>query len=520
MAKGLFRSGLIVSFMTFLSRILGLVRDAVTADLLGAGAAADIFLFANKIPNFLRRLFAEGAFAQAFVPVLTEVKEKHGDNGVRIFVSQAVGTLGTVLLIVTLIGVLASGGIAALFAPGWFNEYLNGSQQGFKYELFSQMLKLTFPYLFFVSLVALSGAVLNVYNQFSVAAFTPVLLNVSIILCAYLFHDQFEFSAFAMALGVFLGGIVQLLFQLPFLKRRGVLVKPTFAWRNKHIKKVRTLMLPAMFGVSVSQINLLLDTVIASFLITGSVSWLYYSDRLIEFPLGLFGIGIATVILPTLSKLHFNDDPKQFQSTVDWSVRFVVWLGVPASFGLVALAPLIITVLFGHGAFMTEGNHIEKVVWGVTAYSVGLLSFMLIKVLAPAFYARQNTKTPAKIGIAAMVLNMLFNLMLAPLIGYLGLALATSLSASCNAFLLYYFLHKQGTYKVSRTSVLFFIKCLVSSIAMYITMTQTSVLFTWQGMNLSSQIALLFGLIVVAVVLYFGLLLIMGVRFRQIKNIN
>ena len=519
-AKGLFRSGVIVSFMTFLSRILGLVRDAVTANLLGASAAADIFLFANKIPNFLRRLFAEGAFAQAFVPVLTEVKKKHGDDGVRVFVAQAAGTLGTVLSGVTILGVVGSGAIAAIFAPGWFNEYLNNGDEGFKYELFSQMLKFTFPYLFFVSLVALSGAVLNVYNQFSVAAFTPVLLNISIISCAFLLHDKFEFSAFAMAIGVFIGGFVQLLFQFPFLKRYGFLVKPRFAWYNKNVKKVRTLMLPAMFGVSVSQINLLLDTVIASFLVTGSVSWLYYSDRLIEFPLGLFGIGIATVILPTLSKLHVNAEPKQFQATVDWGVRFVIWLGIPASFGLSALAPIIISVLFGHGEFMASGDNVNKVSMGVTAYAVGLLSFMLIKVLAPAFYARQNTKTPAKIGIVAMTLNMAFNVALAPMLGYLGLALATSLSATCNALLLYYFLNKQEVYGISRNTVWFFIKCLFASIVMFFVVKDLESMFIWQSVPFLHQVLVLTGLIVAAIVLYFALLLLMGIRFNQIKNIN
>lgn len=520
MAKGLFRSGMIVSFMTFLSRILGLVRDAVTANLLGAGAAADIFLFANKIPNFLRRLFAEGAFAQAFVPVLTEVKEQHGDDGVRVFVAQAAGTLGTILLSVTLCGVIGSSVVAAIFAPGWFSEFWTNGSEGYKYTLFSDMLKLTFPYLFFVSLVALSGAVLNVYNQFSVAAFTPVLLNVSIIGCAYFFHDKFEFSAFAMALGVFVGGIAQLAFQLPFLKRKGLLVKPKFAWQNDNVKKVRTLMLPAMFGVSVSQINLLLDTVIASFLVTGSVAWLYYSDRLIEFPLGLFGIGIATVILPTLSKLHVNADPKQFQKTLDWGIRFVIWLGVPACVGLITLAPLIITVLFGHGEFLSDKAHVSRVAMGVTAYAVGLLSFMLIKVLAPAFYARQNTKTPAMIGVVAMVLNMVFNLILAPIFGYLGLALATSLSATCNALLLYIYLRKQNVYQLSGVTIAFFVKCVLASLAMYLALVWAQNQFIWQQQGFSYQITVLFGLIGAAVSVYFVVLLCMGVRLRQIKNIN
>ncbi len=519
LAKGLFRSGMIVSFMTFLSRILGLVRDAVVANLLGAGAASDIFLFANKIPNFLRRLFAEGAFAQAFVPVLTQVKEEQGDDGVRVFIAQAAGTLGTILLIITLLGVLGSSVVAAIFAPGWFVESLNQTEQGFKFELFSQMLKLTFPYLFFISLVALSGAVLNVYNRFSVAAFTPVLLNISIIGCAYLFHDRFEYSAFALALGVFVGGIVQLGFQLPFLLKARLVSKPTWAWRNKNVKKVRTLMLPAMFGVSVSQINLLLDSVIASMLVTGSVSWLYYSDRLIEFPLGLFGIGIATVILPALSKLHVNDDKQAFQLTIDWGVRFILWLGIPACIGLITLAPLIISVLFGHGEFLSQPGHIDKVAAGVTAYAIGLVSFMMIKVLAPGFYAQQNTKTPAKIGIAAMALNMLFNIMLAPFYGYIGLALATSLSATCNAMLLYYFLHKSQSYRLSYFTLGFVVKCIVASAVMLFVIVYLKEWLIELNHGLFNQIKLLGILILSAVGVYFLSLMVMGVRLSTIKSV-
>lgn len=519
-AKGLFRSGLIVSFMTLLSRILGLVRDAVVANLLGAGAASDIFLFANKIPNFLRRLFAEGAFAQAFVPVLTEVKEKYGDEGVRVFVAQAAGTLGTVLLVITLLGVLGSSVIAAIFAPGWLMGYLNNEPQGFKFELFSQMLKLTFPYLFFISLVALSGAVLNVYNRFSAAAFTPVLLNVSIISCAYLFHDKFEHSAFALAIGVFLGGIVQLAFQFPFLLKTGLLARPRWAWKNKHVTKVRSLMLPAMFGVSVSQINLLLDSVIASMLVTGSVSWLYYSDRLIEFPLGLFGIGIATVILPALSRLHVNQQGAKFQATVDWGLRFILCLGIPACVGLIILAPLIISVLFGHGAFLAQPGHIDKVAMGVTAYSVGLVSFMAIKVLAPAFYAKQDTKTPVKIGITAMVLNMVFNLMLAPSLGYLGLALATSLSASCNAGLLYYHLHRQKQYQVSRFTLVFIVKCIISALIMGAFVVYIQQQMPWQDIDFMTRITYLVVYLMGAMGVYFASLFLMGVRLNTIKSVS
>ncbi len=519
MAKGLFKSGMIVSAMTMISRVMGLVRDAVVANLLGAGLAADVFLFANRIPNFLRRLFAEGAFAQAFVPVLSEIKETHGDDKVRLFVAQAAGTLGTILLIVTILGVIGSPVIAALFGTGWFIDWWQGGENAEKFELASGLLKFTFPYLFFVSLVALSGAVLNVYNRFAAAAFTPVLLNISIISCAILLHDAFDVSAYALAIGVFVGGVVQLLFQIPFLLRIGMVHKPLFAWRSPEVTKVRKLMLPAMFGVSISQINLLLDTIIASLLVTGSIAWLYYSDRLIEFPLGLFGIGIATVILPALSKLHATEKSEDFQSTLDWGVRFVLFLGFPAMAGLMVISPLIISVLFDHGAFSeSEVDHVKAVSMGVAAYSVGLVSFMLIKVLAPGFYARQDTKTPVKIGIITLVLNMVFNIMLAPFIGYLGLALATSLSASCNAFLLYRKLNQQGVYQFSSFSLWFALKCIVSAILMAVLVYFIAQQYTWQSWSLIEQITLLCALLAVAMVSYFGALFAFGVRLKTIKE--
>ncbi|MFC3033894.1 murein biosynthesis integral membrane protein MurJ [Pseudoalteromonas fenneropenaei] len=520
MAKGLFRSGMIVSAMTMISRVLGLVRDAVVANLLGAGAAADVFLFANRIPNFLRRLFAEGAFAQAFVPVLAEIKEQQGDDKVRLFVAQAAGTLGTILLCVTLLGVVGSPVIAALFGTGWFIDWWQGGESAEKFVLASSMLKLTFPYLFFISLVALSGAVLNIYNRFAVAAFTPVLLNVAIIACALLLHDKFAVSAYALAIGVFVGGVVQLLFQLPFLAKAGMLVKPTFAWRAEPIVKVRKLMLPAIFGVSVSQINLLLDTVIASLLTTGSIAWLYYSDRLIEFPLGLFGIGIATVILPALSKLHAGDKLQDFQHTLDWGVRFVLLLGIPAMFGLAVIAPLIITVLFDHGAFSdSQIDHVQAVTYGVMAYAVGLASFMLIKVLAPGFYARQDTKTPVRIGIIALVLNMGFNVMLAPFMGYIGLALATSLSASCNAWLLYRHLSAQGVYQVSRFTLGFTAKCVFASVVMAAVTYWCAMQFAWRDWSFWHQSVLLCGLLALAGASYFVILWALGIRFRTIKEV-
>lgn len=464
MADRLLRSGLIVSSMTLISRVLGLIRDVVIANLMGAGAAADVFFFANKIPNFLRRLFAEGAFAQAFVPVLTEVHQNQTEQQQKEFIAKVSGTLGAIVFLVAIIGVIGSPIITAIFGTGWFMNYLHDQPGGEKFELASMMLKITFPYLAFVSLVGVSGAILNTLNKFAVAAFTPVLLNISIIGCAIYLAPQFEQPAFALAWGVFIGGIVQLLFQIPFLWQAGCLVKPKWGWQHPDVTKVRRLMIPALFGVSVSQINLLLDTFIASFLGTGPISWLYYSDRLLEFPLGLFGVAIATVILPALSREHVSQNRQQFSDNMDWAVKIVCFLGIPAAAGLFVLAQPILMVIFQRGAFTVETSLMAS--HSLMAYSFGLISFMLVKVLAPGFFSRQDMKTPVKFGIIAMAANMLFNLILVFPFDYVGLAMATSLSAALNAGMLYWALHKQRVFQLSYATMMFILKVILSSISM------------------------------------------------------
>ena len=464
MSRKLIKSGLIVSIMTLISRVLGLVRDVVVARLMGDGASADVFFFANKIPNFLRRLFAEGAFAQAFIPVLTEVHNNDDKAELKAFVAKISGTLGAIVFIVSIIGVIASPILAALFGTGWFVAWLHDEDAGNKFVLASTMLKITFPYLAFISLTGLAGAILNTLNKFAVAAFTPVLLNVCIITCAIFLAPQFDQPAYALAWGVFIGGIVQFCFQLPFLFRAGLLVKPKWGWHDENVVKVRTLMIPALFGVSVGQINLLFDTFIASFLVTGSISWLYYSDRLLEFPLGLFGIAIATVILPALSRNHVGKDARAFAANIDWAFRMVCLLGIPAAVGLATMARPILTVIFQRGAFTADTAIMAS--YSLTAYSFGLLSFMLVKVLAPGFYSRQDTKTPVKFGIWCMASNMVFNLVLALPFGYVGLAIATSMSATLNAALLYFSLHKLGVFTLSKTSMLFIVRVVIASTAM------------------------------------------------------
>jgi putative peptidoglycan lipid II flippase len=507
----LFKSGMIVSCMTFISRILGLIRDAVVANLMGAGANADVFLFANKIPNFLRRLFAEGAFAQAFIPVLTDVKGEGDEVHLKQFVAKVSGSLGVVVTIVTIIGVVASPILAALFGMGWFVDYLQDGEDGQKFELASVMLKITFPYLLFISLTGLAGAILNTLNKFAVAAFTPVLLNVAIISCAIFLAPEFAEPAFALAWGVFFGGLLQLLFLLPFLAKAGLLVRPKWAWSDPDVVKVRTLMIPAMFGVSVGQINLLLDTMIASFLGTGAISWLYYSDRLLEFPLGVFGIAIATVILPTLSRNYVAKDAQAFGANIDWAVKMVCLLGIPAATGLFILAEPMLLTIFQRGKFTpldaTFASH------SLMAYSFGLLSFMLVKVLAPGFYSRQDTKTPVKFGIWCMAANMLFNFILVWPFDYVGLAMATSLSASLNALLLYLALYKQNIYRASSHTFRLLSKIIAASTLMAVAIYQLNpTVAMWLELTLVLKIIELAKLIVLGFSVFSITLLILGVR--------
>jgi putative peptidoglycan lipid II flippase len=426
-----------VGLNTLASRVLGFIRDIIIARLFGAGMGADAFFVAFRIPNFLRRLFAEGAFSQAFVPVLAEYKAKRSHQEVQRLTAHVFGTLGVALFAVTALGVVAAPGLIAVFAPGFLEETA-------KYTLSVEMLRITFPYLLFISLTAFAGGILNTYGQFGVPAFTPVLLNLSLIGSAIWLAPRMAAPVTALAWGVFLGGLAQLLFQLPFLYRLRLLPLPRLRGAHEGVRRILKLMGPAIFGVSVSQINLLVDTLIASFLVTGSVSWLYYSDRLVEFPLGVFGIALATVILPNLSAKHAQNSPRAFSDTIDWALRWVLLLCLPASTGLAILAGPILTTLFQYGQFTPTDVH--KASLSLVAYSLGLLAFVLIKVLAPGFYARQNTSTPVRIGVIAMLANIVLNIALVFPLAHAGLALATSLSAFINAGLLYRALRRDGVH--------------------------------------------------------------------------
>jgi putative peptidoglycan lipid II flippase len=444
MTKVLVKSTAVVGVMTLVSRVMGLVRDMVFARL-GIDAGMDAFFVAFKIPNFMRRLFAEGAFSQAFVPVLTEYRTQRDQAEVKALVDRVAGTLGGLLGLLVLVAVLASPLVVVVFAPGFWNDQT-------KFDLTAEMLRFTFPYLLCMALVAFAAGILNSYGRFAAAAFTPVWLNVVLIAAALLVAPSLDEPMLALAWGVLVAGLVQLLFLLPALARIRLLPRPRWGWNDAGVRRILRLMLPGIIGSSVSQINLLLDTLLASFLVTGSVSWLYYADRLVEFPLGIFAIALATVILPVLAGAHAGQSPERFSRTLDAGLRWVLLIGVPACVGLVVLARPVLSALFEYGDF--AGQDVTMAGLALVAYGVGLPGFMLVKVLAPAFYARQDTRTPVKVAIWAMASNMLMNIaFVVPMVllkipgAHAGLALATALASYINAGLLYRRLRRDGAYQ-------------------------------------------------------------------------
>jgi len=515
MSKGLLRSTAVVGGFTMLSRLLGFARDMVFANLFGAGAGTDAFFVAFKIPNFLRRLFAEGAFSQAFVPVLSEYKTCRTLEEVRRLVADVSGSLGAVLLLLTLLAILGAYPLVSVFAPGFTGDEA-------KFALTAEMLRITFPYLLLISLTALAGGILNTYGRFAVPAVTPVWLNLSLIGCAFWLAPQFGQPVVGLAWGVFIAGVLQLLFQFPSLLRLGLLARPRWGWHDEGVKRIMRLMLPAIFGSSVAQINLLLDTIIASFLVTGSVSWLYYSDRLVEFPLGVFGIALATVILPSLSQKHAEADPQAFSRTLDWALRWVFLIGTPAMLGLVLLAAPMLTTLFQYGEFAV--GDVEMAALSLMAYGLGLLGFMLVKVLAPGFYARQDTRTPVRFGVYAMVANMVLNLLfvvpmaLAGIPGpHAGLALATSLAAFLNAGLLFRYLRANGVYVAQPGWSFFAARLLLANGGMAALLWWgRGPLSQWFSWGLGERALHLGGLVLLGMAAYFVLLLLLGIRPRML----
>jgi putative peptidoglycan lipid II flippase len=504
----LLRALVTVSSMTFVSRLLGYVRDFFIARLFGAGLATDAFFVAFRIPNLLRRMFAEGAFSQAFVPILSEYRNRQPPEETRSLV-DAVGTiLFLALVAATALGMVAAPLIGYLFAPGWFHA------EPEKFGLTVQMLRITFPYIFFISLVALAAGVLNTWSRFAVPAFTPVLLNVSFIVAAAFFAERFDPPVLALAWAVFVGGALQLALQLPFLARIGMLPRWRLDWRHPGVQRVLKLMLPALFGVSVAQISLLINTIFASFLVSGSVSWLYYADRLMEFPAGVLGVAVGTILLPSLSRHHASGDGAQYGQLLDWGLRVTLLLALPAAAALAVLAVPLVATLFHYGRFTAEDVWMTR--QALLAYSLGLVGMILVKILAPGFYARQNVSTPVKVGVVTLAATQLMNLAFIVPFKHAGLALAIGLGACLNAALLYRGLRRAGIYApqpgwVGFTSKVAFAVAAMAAL-LYSLMGPSA---WWLTAAWQNKLAATAGLVGLGALAYGALLLLMGFRLRD-----
>ena len=453
----LFKTLASVGGMTTISRILGFIRDNIIARIFGVGVETDAFFVAFKIPNLFRRISAEGAFTQAFVPILAEYKTKKSKIEVSYLINKVATLLGIFLVLITLVGVFGAPWLIYLSAPGFISEPE-------KFNLTVNLLQITFPYIFFISLVSMAGGILNTYGKFVVPAFTPVWLNISFIIAALYFSDLFEEPIKALAWAVFFGGALQLFFQIPFLKQIGCLPKINLDLKDKGVWRILKLMGPAIFGVSIMQISLLINTIFASFLASGSISWLYYADRLMEFPAGVLGVALSTILLPNLSKSFSRKKTVDYSELVNWGLRLGILLAVPAATALAILAIPLIATLFYYGAF-TETD-ILMTQYALIAYSIGLVGLILIKILAPAFYAQQNVKTPVKIALFTLFCTQFMNLIFIGYLKHTGLALAIGLGACINAALLFYHLKKGQAFKLNAGWTMFLIKIIFAAFVM------------------------------------------------------
>ena len=442
------------SGMTLISRVMGLIRDMSIAFVLGAHVQADAFFVAFKIPNFMRRLFAEGAFSQAFVPVLAEYRSREDEVALQSFIDQMAGVLSFCLLLTVILGIFIAPYLLRIFAPGF-------APAGDRYPLAVTMLRVMFPYLFFISLTAFAAAILNSYERFAMPAFTPVILNLALIVAAWLAWHYHWVAAHTLAWGVLVAGFLQLLFLLPFLKQ--IKQMPILAWGFKHpgVKRVLKQMVPALFGVSIAQINLMVDTLFASFLAIGSVTWLYNSDRLASLPLGVFGVAIATVVLPYLSRQQADHNQQAYNKSLDWGLTLVLLIGVPASLGLTCLAGPALTTLLQYGAF--SAHDVWMASHSLIAFASGLPAFMAVKILASAYYARGDIRTPVRIAVVAMLTNIVLNSLFIKPLAHVGLALATSLAAYLNAVLLYLNLRRKQIYQTGAAWVKLLGQCFVAN---------------------------------------------------------
>ncbi len=499
-----------VSSMTLVSRVLGFARDAIMATIFGAGAMMDAWVVAFRLPNLLRRIFAEGAFSQAFVPILADKKTREGDEAAKIFIAHVAGLLTLILAVITLIGILAAPWIIWSTANGLTN---NPNQ----FAVTTDLLRITFPYILLISLSSLAGAVLNTWNHFSVPAFTPTLLNISFIIFALFLAPYFNPPIMALAWALLVGGVAQLAYQLPYLKKIGMLVRPRLDFKDPGVWRVVKQMGPAILGVSVSQISQIINQSLASLLVVGSMSWIYYADRLMELPTGLLGVALGTILLPSLSKTLANNDTVEYSKLLDWGLRLALLLALPSAVALAVIAEPLTISLFQYGKFTAHDAQMTQL--ALMAYAVGIPGLILIKPLAPAFYARKNIKTPVKIAVFSLIVTQGLNLILVPYLQHAGLALSISLAAIANAGLLYYQLRKQDLYQPETGWLGFLIKLIVAVSLMALALFGVmQIMPEWALGNMPSRLLRLSGLVIVGIAVYFAVLGLLGFRPRQFSR--
>ncbi len=498
--------------MTFISRILGFVRDTLIARIFGAGMLTDAFFVAFKIPNLLRRISAEGAFSQAFVPILAEYKNQRTHDETHTLINHVATLLGLFLVVLTIVGMLAAPWVVQISAPGFAADKA-------EFDLTVELLRITFPYIFFISMVSLAGGVLNTYGNFSVPAFTPVWLNLSFIAAALLAAPYFDHSIKVLAWAVFIGGILQLLYQIPYLLKIGLIPRYNLNLQDEGVWRILKLMGPAVFGVSIAQISLLINTIFASYLATGSVSWLYYADRLMEFPTGVMGVALGTILLPSLSKSYADKADGEYSKLLDWGLRLTLILALPAAVALAVLSVPLVTGLFHYGKF--SAHDVEMTRQALVAYSLGLLGLIMVKVLAPAFYSRQNIKTPVKIAIFTLIATQLMNLIFVFGIDlkHAGLALSIGLGACMNAGLLYYYLRQANVYQPQAGWALFMAKLVIAVVTMALALHFAAGSdATWLTYKLMPKLIHLSGLLVLGSATYFLALWLMGIRIKDFMH--
>lgn len=505
MSKHLFKSTSLVGILTLISRIAGFMRENVFAIVFGATGQMDAFVIAFRIPNFLRKIFAEGAFSQAFIPVLTEVKVQKTHEELSALIARVSGTLGAILILVSLIGVFCSQGWATIFAPSYLH-------QPEKFNLLNHLLKIMFPYIFFIALTGLYSSVQNVFNRYSVPAATPLILSVCMGWAAVSLTPYFPNSPItAVAYGVLLAGVLQLIVQLPFIWNLRLFSRPKWAWHDPYVRRIVKMMLPALFGVSVAQIGMLVDSMYATFLPTGSVSWLYYADRLMQFPLGVFGIALATVVMPHLSKQVAGSNMEEFKRSIDWSLKLIFLIALPCAVGLAVLSGPILVTLFEYGKFNYQDMLMTKeTLW---AFSFGLFFFIMVKIAVSAFYSRQDMKTPMKVGILSVITNIILNSILIFPLRHVGLALATSIAAMVNTLTLLVILRRQKMLVFGRGWGKLLIACISANIAMAVVIfILQGDLMHWVNWHAWDRALHLAYLIIGGAIVYFGVLLLLGIR--------